>query len=66
MPGQQPQKVDCTGGSTAGDVAVVMAVSWGHEGGEEWVLGVPGVGGASAWSVPRSRGRSLAWGWLVG
>jgi hypothetical protein len=44
--------------SAAGDVAVVMAVSWGREGGEEWASGAPGVGGASAWSVPRSRGRS--------
>jgi hypothetical protein len=31
---------------------------------EEWALGVPGVGGASAWSVPRSRGRSSARGCL--
>jgi hypothetical protein len=34
MPGRRPRKVDCTGGSTAGDVTVVMAVSWSHEGGE--------------------------------
>jgi hypothetical protein len=35
MPGWRPRKVDCTGGSTAGDIIVVMAVSWSHEGGEE-------------------------------
>jgi hypothetical protein len=35
MPGRLPRKVDCMGGSTAGDVTVVMAVSWSHEGGEE-------------------------------
>jgi hypothetical protein len=35
MLGRWPRKVDCMGGSTAGDVAVVMAVSWSHEGGEE-------------------------------
>jgi hypothetical protein len=65
MPGRRPWKVDCTGVSTVGDVAVVMAVSWGHEGGEEWASGAPGVGGASARSVPRSCGGSSARGWLV-
>jgi hypothetical protein len=55
----------CPDGSTAGDVAVVMAVSWGHEGGKELVSGAPGVGGASAWSMPISRGRSSARGRLV-
>jgi hypothetical protein len=35
MSERRPQKVDCTSGSTAGDMAVVMAVSWSHEGGEE-------------------------------
>jgi hypothetical protein len=49
----------------AGDVAVVVAISSSHEGGGEWVSGAPGVDGASVWSVPRSRGRSLARGWLV-
>ncbi|KAK1620252.1 hypothetical protein QYE76_025769 [Lolium multiflorum] len=65
MPGQRPRKVDCTGGSAAGDVAVVMAVSSGHEGGEEWASGAPGAGHALVCSVPRSRGRSSARGWLV-
>jgi hypothetical protein len=37
-----------------------MAFSWSHEGGKEWVLGVSGVGGVSAWSVPISCGRSSA------
>ncbi|KAK1693577.1 hypothetical protein QYE76_010274 [Lolium multiflorum] len=46
MPGQRPRNVDCTGGSAAGDVAVVMAVSSGHEGGEEWASGTPGAGHA--------------------
>jgi hypothetical protein len=49
MLGRRPQKVDCTDGSTASDVAVMMAFSWIHEGAEEWVLGVSGVGGVSAW-----------------
>jgi hypothetical protein len=31
----------------AGDVAVVVAISLGHEGGGEWASGVPGVGSAS-------------------
>jgi hypothetical protein len=57
--------VNCTGGSTTGDVAVVMAISWGHEDVEEWASRAPGVGGASVWSVPRSRGRSSAQGSLV-
>jgi hypothetical protein len=35
MPGRRPRKEDCMGGSTAGDVIVVMAVSWSREGGEE-------------------------------
>jgi hypothetical protein len=39
MPGRQPQKVDCTDDSTIGDVAVVMAISRGHEGGKKLVLG---------------------------
>jgi hypothetical protein len=33
--GRRPRKVDCMGVSMAGDVTVVMAVSWSHEGGEE-------------------------------
>jgi ABC-type cobalamin transport system permease subunit len=57
MPRRWPQKV---GGSTAGDVAMVMAISWGHEDVEEWALGALGVGGALVWSVPRSRGRNSA------
>jgi hypothetical protein len=65
MLGRRPRKVDCTDGSTASDVAVVMAFSWSHEGGEEWVLGVSGVGGVSAWSVSISRGRSSAQGRVV-
>jgi hypothetical protein len=65
MPGRRLRKVDCTVGSTAGDVAVVMAISRGHEGGKELVSGAPGVGGASAWSMPRSRVRSSARGSLV-
>jgi hypothetical protein len=65
MPGQRPRKVDCTDGSMAGDVVVVMAVSRVHEGGKELVSGAPGVGGASVWSMPRSRGRSSARGRLV-
>ncbi|KAK1613343.1 hypothetical protein QYE76_037016 [Lolium multiflorum] len=51
MPGQRPRKVDCTGGSAAGGVAVVMAVSSGHEGGEEWASGAPGAGHALTWPV---------------
>jgi hypothetical protein len=35
MPGRWPRKVDFMGGSTTGDMAVVMAVSWSHEGDEE-------------------------------
>lgn len=58
MLGWRPRKVDYTGGSTAGDVAVLMAVSWSHAGGEEWSSKAPGVGGVSAWLVPRLRGRS--------
>jgi hypothetical protein len=48
MPGRRLRKVDCTDDSTTGGVAVVMAISRGHEGGKELVSGAPGVGGASA------------------
>jgi hypothetical protein len=47
-------KVDCTGVLTASGVAVVMAHSFGHAGGEGLASGAPGVGGASARSAPRS------------
>jgi hypothetical protein len=30
MPGRWPRKMDYTGDSAAGDVVVVMAISWGH------------------------------------
>ncbi|KAK1678701.1 hypothetical protein QYE76_039549 [Lolium multiflorum] len=44
-----PRKVGYTGGSMAGGVAVLMAVSWSHAGGEESASRAPGVGGVSAW-----------------
>jgi hypothetical protein len=43
MPRQWPQKVDYTDGSIMSDVVVVMAISWGHDGGKEWVSGAPGL-----------------------
>jgi hypothetical protein len=49
MPGRQPWKVDCTDDSMAGDVAVVVAVTSGHEGGGELASGALGVDGASVW-----------------
>jgi hypothetical protein len=36
--------VDCTGDSTASDVAVVVALLFGHLDGGEQAAGVPGVG----------------------
>jgi hypothetical protein len=65
MPRRRLRKVDCTDGSMASDVAVVMAIYRGHEGGKELVSGAPGVGGASAWSMPRSYVRSSARGRLL-
>jgi hypothetical protein len=58
-------KVDCTGVLTASGVAVVMAHSFGHAGGEGLASGVPGVGGASARSAPRSCVGSSARGQVV-
>jgi hypothetical protein len=46
--------VDHTGVSSAIDVAVVMALLFDHEDGEERVAGDSGVGGASAMATPRS------------
>jgi hypothetical protein len=54
MPGWRPQKVDCTVGSTASDVVVVVVSLFGHVGGVERTVGDPGVGGASALAAPRS------------
>jgi hypothetical protein len=62
MPGRRPRKVDCAGGSTAGNVAVVVVSPFGHGDGEEQTMGDPGVGGASALATPRSCFGSLAWG----
>jgi hypothetical protein len=39
----------------AGDVAMVMVLSFGHLGGKGQTTGVPGGGGALAMSSPRSR-----------
>jgi hypothetical protein len=46
--------VDCADVSTTSDVAVVMALLFGHWDDEERVVGNPGVGGASAKASPRS------------
>jgi hypothetical protein len=54
MPRRRPQKVDCTGDSTASDVAVVMALLFGRVDDEERAAGDPSVGGALAMSAPRS------------
>jgi hypothetical protein len=54
MPGRRPRKADCTVGSTAGNVAVVVVPLFGHADGVERTMGVPGVGGASALVAPRS------------
>jgi hypothetical protein len=35
MPGRRPWKVDCTGVSTASDVAAVVVFLFGHVDGEE-------------------------------
>jgi hypothetical protein len=51
MPRRRPRKVDCTGDSTASDVAVVMALFFGRVDDEERAAGDPGIGGASAFSV---------------
>jgi len=40
-------KVDCTGDSPASDVAVVVALFFGHVDGEEQAAGVSGVDGGS-------------------
>jgi hypothetical protein len=44
---------NCTVGSSAGDVAVVVALLLGHGDGVEWAAGFPGVGAASAVAAPR-------------
>jgi hypothetical protein len=65
-PRRRPRKVDCTGDSTASDVAVVMALLFGHMDDEERAAGDPGVGDASAVSAPRSCSGSLTRGhWTV-
>jgi hypothetical protein len=46
--------VDCAGGLTAGDVAVVVALLFGHVDGEERAVGIHGVGDTSALTTPRS------------
>jgi hypothetical protein len=46
--------VECAGGLTVGDVAVVMALLFGHVDGEERAAGILGVGNASTWATPRS------------
>jgi hypothetical protein len=48
------------GGSTAGKVAVVMAVSWGHESGEEWASG-----GSLCWRRLGVVSAQIAW-WKLG
>jgi hypothetical protein len=55
MPRRRPRKVDRAGVSTASDVAVVVALFFGHLDGEGQAAGYPGVDGASAISSPRSR-----------
>jgi hypothetical protein len=60
MPGRRPWKAECAGGSTAGDVAVLMASLFGRVDGVEREAGDLGVGVASAWATPRSRGGGLA------
>ena len=43
------------GVSSTSGMAVVMVLIFGHEDGEEWATGDPGVGGASAMATPRLR-----------
>jgi hypothetical protein len=45
MSGRRPRKLDCTDGSAASDVAVVMVSLFGHVDGEERMAGELGVGG---------------------
>jgi hypothetical protein len=47
--------VDCTGGFTASDVAVVVVSLFGHVDGVERMMGDPGVSSASALAASRSR-----------
>ena len=61
MPGWRLREVDCTAGSTATGVAVVMAYLFGHAGVEERAQGDPGVDGASAKAAPRSRFGGRTW-----
>jgi hypothetical protein len=60
MSGRRPRKVDCAGGLTAGDVAVVVALLFGHVDGEVRAVGVPG-GGSSQIAFG-----GLTWGWRAG
>lgn len=61
MLGRRPWKVDCTDGSTAGNVVVVVVSLFGYEDGVERTVGDPGVGGASALATPRSCLESPSW-----
>jgi hypothetical protein len=54
MSGRRLRKVDYAGGLTAGDVAVVVALLFGHVDGEERAVGILGVGDASVLTTPRS------------
>jgi hypothetical protein len=65
MPGRQPRKVDCAGGSSASDVAAVVVLIFGHVDGEERTLGDSGVGGVTASAAPRSCVDSLIRGQRV-
>ena len=51
MPGWRPRKVDCTGISRGGDVAVVMVCLFRRLDGEEQAAGTRAVGSASAASA---------------
>jgi hypothetical protein len=55
MPGWQPRKVDCAGGSTASDVAAAVVSLFGHVDDMERAVGDLGVGSASILAAPRSR-----------
>jgi hypothetical protein len=52
--------VDCTGDSTASDVAAVVVSLFGYMDGEEWAVGDPGGGSSQIASG------GLTWGWQAG
>jgi hypothetical protein len=65
-PGRRPRKVDCADDFTVSIAAMVVVSLFGHVDGVEWMVGDPGVGGASALTAPRSRFRGQTQGqWMA-